>query len=290
MQFTKSQKTTRRAKVLLIGEAGSGKTHAALTFPKPAVIDAEGSIDWFSDRFDFLSVNTKSFSDARDLLTQVRRGSVDCETVVIDSLTSIYNGLLLAASLQREDLRPLDWGRIKRKFSSLLDELYFKTDKHVVCIGWIKPEYARPGQIVNGVEVKASELVRIGEVFDGDKKTNHAFDFIFKIESNDGKNTRATVVKSRSKELVAGQIIPNFSFQTIKNILPVGNTVATGMSDEEQIQKDSDVPSPKELLEQFGGTATDFKVLIKTLIPDWDEKTLNSQQRQFIAVELSKIK
>ena len=241
LAFTKATSATRRAKVLLIGEAGTGKTHAALTFPKPAVIDAEGSSDWFADRFEFSAVNTKSYADARELVTQVRNGRVPCETLVIDSLTSIYNGLLMAASATREDLRPIDWGRIKRKFSSLLDELYHKTDKHVVCIGWIKPEYAKPGDVVNGKSVSANDLVKVGEAFDGDKKTMYAFDFVFKIEGNDGKKTRATVIKSRSGALVAGQKIDDFSFATIAKLLPTGARAASGMSDEEQIARDRDL-------------------------------------------------
>src|SRR5580692_6596927 len=109
------------AKILLLGEAGSGKTHAALTFPSPAVIDAEGSAGWFADRFKFKSVPTKSYRDVCDLVRQVCANPDGRETIVIDSLTTIYNGLVNAATEQRisagsDDLRPLDWSRIKRKF------------------------------------------------------------------------------------------------------------------------------------------------------------------------------
>ena len=262
LTFSPSTKSTRRAKVLLLGEAGTGKTHAALTFPKPAVIDAEGSVDWFADRFDFVSVNTKSYQDARELLEQVRAGRVPCETIVIDSLTTIYNGLLLAASRDREDLRPLDWGRIKRKFSSMLDELYHRTDKHVVCIGWIKSEYAKPGDVVGGQTVKANDLVRVGEGFDGDRKAVYAFDFVFKLDGNDGKRTKATVIKSRSGGLKAGQVIPDFSFKTIEALLPAGDHVADGMSDEEAVERDREVFQDQDGSRRATGQETQ-----KTTIP-----------------------
>lgn len=241
----------RRAKVLLLGEAGVGKTHAALTFPKPAVIDAEGSIDWFADRFKFIAVPTKSYADVRDLLGNVRNGQTKCETIVIDSLTSIYNGLVNAATIERQkngsdDLRPLDWGRIKRKFSSLLDELYHQLPVHVVCVGWIKPEYAKPGDRINGKTVSANDLVKIGETFDGDRKTLYAFDFAFKILGNDGKKTRAQVLKSRSGMLTQGQVIENFSWETLKALLPAGETTYHGMSDDEQEQRDSGVLEAQE--------------------------------------------
>jgi len=242
MTFTKSKTASRFAKVLLIGDAGSGKTHAALTFPKPAVIDAEGSIDWFADRFDFVSVPTKSYKDVTALVQSVRNGQVKCDTLVIDSLTSIYNGLLNAASSEREDLRPLDWGRIKRKFSQLLDELYHQLPTHVVCVGWIKPEYAKPGDNVNGKVVGANDLVKLGETFDGDRKAMYAFDFVFRMEAKGGKHF-ATVVKSRSGKLTEGQRIENFSFATIKALLPKGDAPAPrGMTDEEQIERDQDAP------------------------------------------------
>ena len=241
----------RRAKVLLIGEAGVGKTHAALTFPNPAVIDAEGSIDWFADRFKFVAVPTKSYADVRDLVTSVRTGKVKCDTLIIDSLTSVYNGLVNAATLERQkqgsdDLRPLDWGRIKRKFSSLLDELYHQLPVHVVCVGWIKPEYAKPGDKVMGKSVSANDLVKIGETFDGDRKTLYAFDFAFKILDNNGKKTRALVIKSRSGKLVQGQVIEDFGWQTLKALLPAGATTYQGMSDEEQETRDAGVLEAKE--------------------------------------------
>lgn len=249
LAFKPVQVATRHAKVLLIGEAGVGKTHAALTFPKPAMIDAEGSADWFADRFgSFPVVATKSYADVTELLRQVRAGDVPCETVIIDSLTSIYNGLVNAATEARlkekypsDDLRPLDWGRIKRKFSALLDELYYKLPVNVVCIGWIKPEYAKPGDMVKGQAVKANDLIKVGEVFDGDKKTAYAFDFVIKIDGNDGKRTRATVIKSRSGKLTAGQVINDFSWATLEALLPKGAAPVAGMTDSEQAARDSGV-------------------------------------------------
>ena len=238
LTFTEPSRTGRYAKVLLIGEAGSGKTHAALTFPKCAVIDAEGSIGWFADRFDFVSVPTKSYRDVTNLIGQVRAKRVPCETLVIDSLTTIYSGLVNAASADREDLRPLDWGRIKRKFSQLLDELYHTLPVHVVCIGWVKAEYAKPGDVVGGKTIRENDMIRTGETFDGDRKAMHAFDFVFKLHAANGKHS-ATVLKSRSGALHEGQKIENFSWQTIKDIIPTSGAAPTpGMTDDEQIARD----------------------------------------------------
>jgi hypothetical protein len=246
LAFQPVQAANRRAKVLLIGEAGTGKTHASLTFPRPVVIDAEGSADWFADRFAFEAVPTKSYSDVRTLLEQVRTKRVNCETVIIDSLTTIYNGLVNAATIDRmkqgsDDLRPLDWGRIKRKFSSLLDELYHQLPVNVVCIGWIKPEYAKTGDKVNGQIVKPNDLVKLGETFDGDRKTLYAFDFVLKILGNDGTRTKAEVIKSRSGKLKQGQVINDFSWKTLEALLPKGEGSYRGMTDEEQGNRDDGI-------------------------------------------------
>lgn len=249
--FQTLQSSARRAKVLLIGEAGSGKTHAALTFPSPCVIDAEGSIDWFADRFKFVATATKSYRDVSKIIAEARAGDMPGETLVIDSLTTIYNGLVNAASSDRDDLRPLDWGRIKRKNSIMLDELYHKLDMHVVCTGWIKARYAKAGQRVGNEVVKKNDLVEIDQVFDGDRKVSYAFDFIVKMECVDGRYF-GTIVKSRSGALKAGERIENFGWEIIKPLLGNGARSYHGMTDEEQTARDREAekkaPDPAELM------------------------------------------
>ncbi len=246
LAFKPPADASARAKVLLIGPAGAGKTHAALTFPKPAVIDAEGSIGWFKDRFAFDAVATKSYSDVRDLIRQVRANPSGYETIVIDSLTTVYNGLINVASQ----------GRIKRKFSQLLDELYYQLPMHVVCIGWIKAEYAKAGSVVGGKTVKDNDMIVLGEQFDGDKKTEHAFDFIFKIDGNNGKKTRAVVLKSRSGQFAKGSVIEDFGWSTLAPLFSGRTeTLKRGMTDEEQVSYDADalddqLPSGKQILER----------------------------------------
>jgi hypothetical protein len=173
----------------------------------------------------------------------VRTGKVECETLVIDSLTTVYNALLNAAVSARlkdgkEDLRPIDWGRIKRKFSQMLDELYHKLPVNVVCVGWIKPEYAKPGSRWNGKTISENDLVKIGEQFDGDRKASYAFDFVFKILDNDGKRTRAEVIKTRSGKLKTGQVIEDFSYKTLAALMPGGVVAPQGMTDDEASDKD----------------------------------------------------
>lgn len=47
--FAAADKSKRRMKVLLTGAPKSGKTRAALTFPRPALIDSEGGWEYIED-------------------------------------------------------------------------------------------------------------------------------------------------------------------------------------------------------------------------------------------------
>ena len=51
--FQRASALSRRIKLLLWGDAGSGKTTLALQFPRPAMIDLEGGADLYGGKFDF---------------------------------------------------------------------------------------------------------------------------------------------------------------------------------------------------------------------------------------------
>lgn len=240
-KFAKATKKAWKAKVLLFGDSAVGKTHASLTFPKPAVIDAEGSADLFVDRFDFQVSATKSVSEARSLVDDIKAGRVECDTIVIDSLTSFYNTLLNAASIGKDDgtMLPADWGKVKRTFSRLIDELYYKLDKHVVCTAWSKPEYAKKGDVVNGRDVGANEMIKLRDMPDCDKKVEHAFNLVFRMENVNGKRF-ATCTKSQYKAIKQGDRFPDFSWSTLKDLFDsyAGAADTTGETEEDAAVRD----------------------------------------------------
>lgn len=289
MSFKKPVLGNARAKILLLGEPGAGKTFGALTFPAPAVIDAEGSVTLFGEQFDFVSDATKSVAEAIKMAEDVAAGRVKmddgrpCQTLVIDSLTSLYNTVQIAAMGKNGEIDMQKWGLIKRSFSSLLDILYTKTDMHVVCTSWIKPKFT-------GNDKKTGELLADGEIMDGDRKSSYAFDLIFKlrVDPNTGKRS-VLVMKARGifgKHFEAGQVIHKpFSYELLAPIfegLKGRGKHKTGPTEEESAVAD------KRMLEQ--GDEKNLKEMaayaLRSFRKVYPKATLaESQQRIFMAIQ-----
>ena len=89
----------QRLKCLFYGSAGVGKTMAAIQFPKPYIIDTEGSTNKPQyvrqiEKVDGAVLMTvdidEMINEVRELLTTKH----DYKTLIIDSLTLLYNDLL----------------------------------------------------------------------------------------------------------------------------------------------------------------------------------------------------
>lgn len=92
--FIPAGKIKSRIKVLLWGKHGTHKTRTALSFPRPAVIDVEGLAQVYSRDYP-----DAAFFPAHDLESVkagiqavIADGGRSCETLVIDSLTPVYDG------------------------------------------------------------------------------------------------------------------------------------------------------------------------------------------------------
>ena len=131
------------------------------------------------------------------LIKDVRAGRVACDTLVVDSITSIWN------VIQRSFPDDRYFKIIKPKFRDFVDFLYEKLDKHVVMTAWEKELYAAPGTVVNGKTVDAKDMVSIGKTLDADKKAMFGFDFVVRIFEERGKRY-GEVLKSRSHKLPKG--------------------------------------------------------------------------------------
>jgi hypothetical protein len=224
--FQKPQLGSVKAKILLVGSFGSGKTYGALTFPRPAVIDAEGSVDLYGDEFDFVSLPTKSVQDAMDAVSQVTRGRVEvggkpCETLVLDSLSSFYDTIQFAMMGDSGDIDQQKWGLIKRQYGEFIDTLYHKVNIHVVATARVKPLFVQKGK--ENAKVPEGAFLVDGEIIDCDKKVGYAFDLVFKLSVDEKGNRKARVMKSRgifSADLPHGKVIDGgFSWALIEPIL-----------------------------------------------------------------------
>lgn len=249
--FKKPEAGKAFVKLLLFGTAGTGKTHGALTFPKPAVVDTEGGTAFFADRVDFTSVEERGYKAILGLIDEVEHGNVECDTFIIDSVTSVYNVLQLALSDDgNKALRPMDWGILKARFKAMLDFSYDALPKHVVFTAHEKAEYAREGQTVDGRTVKANELVTIGYIPDCDRKVEHTVDFVFRTTFDEGRYWW-TCVKSRSGAYEKGRRYPAQSWADFAKIVAGGST-KVNRTDSQVAAAEAQALSPQDV--DYDGT------------------------------------
>lgn len=96
--FHKATKARARARIALIGPAGSGKTYSALQLAKSlggkvAVIDTErGSASKYADLFSFDVCELDSFEPLRYVKTLKAAEEAGYEVIVVDSLSHAWSG------------------------------------------------------------------------------------------------------------------------------------------------------------------------------------------------------
>lgn len=195
-----------RLKALFYGCAGVGKTMAAIQFPRPYIIDTEGSTNKPQyvkaiDRVDGAVLMTVDFdemiSEVRELLTTKH----EYKTLVIDSLTLLYNDLLEKAEKKVKTEFGRHYGEANKRMKQLLN-LLFRLDMNVIITSHSKNEYG-------------SNLSVLGQTFDCYKKLDYLFDLVFEIQKR-GTNRVGLVRKSRIESFPDSESFP-FSYDEIAN-------------------------------------------------------------------------
>jgi len=217
-----------RLKVLFYGNAGVGKTMAAIQFPKPYIIDTEGSTNKPQyvkaiDKSDGAVLMTVDFdemlSEVRELLTTKH----EYKTLVIDSLTLLYNDLLEKAERKVGSEFGRHYGYANKSMKQLLN-LLFRLDMNVIITSHSKNEYGQ-------------NLAILGSTFDCYKKLDYLFDLVFEI-SKRGKERVGIVKKSRIEGFPDSDTFP-FSYDEIakrygREVLE-RDAIAQELADDEQV-------------------------------------------------------
>lgn len=213
LRGVKPESITKRLKALFYGNSGVGKTTAAISFPRPYLIDTEkgatndqyvkilqkngGAVFQTSD-FDELMIEVKS------LLT-VEHGY---KTLIIDPLTTLYNDLLDKAAKERISDKDTDgtafgghYGIANKKIKHLLS-LLLRLDMNVIITSHAKAEYA-------------GNMTVVGNTFDCYKKLDYLFDLVFEIQKR-GEKRVGIIKKSRIESFPDGDTFP-FSYDEIAN-------------------------------------------------------------------------
>lgn len=195
-----------RLKALFYGNAGAGKTTAAISFPNIYLIDTEqGAIHrQYIKRLEESNGAVFQTTDFDELLHEVKAlltEKHDYKTLVIDPLTILYNDLLDKAAAKVGTDFGRHYGEANKKIKHLL-MLLTRLDMNVIITSHAKNEYGQ-------------NLAVLGSTFDCYKKLDYLFDLVFEIQKR-GKERVGIVKKTRLEEFPDGDVFP-FSYDEIAN-------------------------------------------------------------------------
>ncbi len=194
----------QRLKCLFYGASGVGKTIAACQFPKPYIIDTEGS----TNKPQYVKLIEESggavlmTNDFDELIEQVKdllTTEHEFKTLVIDSLTLLYNDLLEKAEKKVGSEFGRHYGEANKRMKQLLN-LLFRLDMNVIITSHSKNEYG-------------ANLSVLGQTFDCYKKLDYLFDLVFEIQKRG--NERVGLVKKTRIEGFPDMDCFKFSYDEI---------------------------------------------------------------------------
>jgi hypothetical protein len=210
----KPEAVEKRLKALFYGTAGSGKTTAAIQFPRPYLIDTErgaenpqyvaklaaaGGAYFFTTDFDTLLEEVHALASEKH----------EYRTVIIDPLTVPYLDMLDKSA----EKVGTDFGRHKaepdRKIKRLL-ALLLNLDMNVIITSHAKPSWVR-SRDAKGKEIAVQE----GNTFDCYGRLDYLFDLVFEVGKR-GNERVGTVRKTRCEGFPEGDVFP-FGYDEIAN-------------------------------------------------------------------------
>lgn len=235
MQFVKATKTQAKARIALVGPAGSGKTMTALKLAtaiadgkRIALIDTEhGSASKYADKFDFDSLQLSSFSP--DTYVEAIHAAEDAGygVLIIDSLSHAWSGkdgalemVDQAAARQRTENRFTAWRDVTPKHNALVEAIV-GSSLHIIGTMRSKTEYIIESVERNGRTIQAPRKVGLAPIQrDG---VEYEFDIVGELDAD---NT-LVITKTRLAELTGAVIQkPNGQLgETIKAWLTDGARV-----------------------------------------------------------------
>jgi len=192
--FDKAIGTVPRAKIMVFGDTGSGKTVFGLQWGRLggnlAVIDTEASTHRYDKEFGFHREEPKNIHEFLECIDWLTTEKHEFTTLMIDAVTIVWDWVLQhweerflatrgpkggkpAGKGHRGDhyeLQPADWRIVKAYWRRIFQRLR-RMDLNVIVTARAKPLYAE------------GEMMRkIGETFDSEKGTGYEMDTVLHLE------------------------------------------------------------------------------------------------------------
>lgn len=257
--FQEAPKTKIPLKILLSGAAGTGKTVAALSFPRVAYIDTEGGTRLYRAFPEFAHVrwlDTKSLSDVEKAIAAIATdGGKSFDTLVLDSVSALYDVLKEATSkLNRTgDMGFREWSKVNGRMKALYNSLT-NLQTHVIVISRESTEY----------ETSGSELRKIGVKPDADKNIAYLFDFHIRMK----QNHQGEVLKSRGVMLGNNGVLPAVNWSVFE---PIADVFSEGqqrheLSDEESAEMERAAMLAKEFSD---------RAIVTEFVQEWRKQGMN---------------
>tara|TARA_R110000824_G_scaffold5263_3_gene24418 strand:+ start:3507 stop:4358 length:852 start_codon:yes stop_codon:yes gene_type:complete len=186
LRGTKPRPQDKRLKAMIFGEAGVGKTTACLQMPRPYIIDCERGTDNYSDQIEAvggLVYHTVDMDELMDEVRTLRTEKHDRLTLCIDSITTVYNGLLDKCEAKVGSEFGRHYGLANKTMRPFIN-LLLGLDMNVIMTAHSKPIYG-------------TNLSVLGKTFDGWKNLDYMFDLVFELTRATPTERHARVIKTR---------------------------------------------------------------------------------------------
>lgn len=234
----------KKIKVLLYGPAGSGKTLAALSFPRVLIVDAESGADMYPGRpgiAQFHRARCKTLADLDEVIDSIKADNGKTwDTLVIDPVTVFFDVAKNIAT--KNNVKDLGY-RERAIVNSHMASLYTKLTNlpvHVVLTAYEAIEYEGDGNNLRKVGVKP----------DVDKKVRHAVSIVVRMNQDHS----GIVEKCRGVVLGENSRLPVVrwaDFEPVANLYVEGEQAPEEESEEEAATRANDDMSVREVAEAF---------------------------------------
>ena len=207
-------------KILVWGEAGSGKSRFALSAPAPLVIDLEGSTRLYANEFDFWKAEVDKTNPQAgnpgsltiNLLKEILEGKYpDRKTLIVDPVTDLLDCIEDVSAKKYEEMigkkvtelnavQKTKWYAYRRETArNILNQLK-DIPMNLILVARAK----------NLWDTKDGKMQPVGLAYDALDIVEYLMDIVIQLEKN-GDETRAIVKKSRLGNLPKILDVKNFN-------------------------------------------------------------------------------